>query len=137
MKVVVDNSGLIPLFFEKEKTKFSQKLFSSSETIFLAPNFLAIEFANVLSTGIKRGRLNSSEAESHLQNFLSMGIQLVDFPNQANFQKALDLSVRRNLSFYDAIYLLLAHQESCQLVTLDRKLREASKAEGVSCYPLR
>ena len=46
--------------------------------------------------------------------------------------RVLDLARSRNLSAYDATYLALALAERLPLATLDRRLAEAARAEGVT-----
>ena len=135
-KIVVDNSALIPLFFEEEGTKLAQKLFSDKANQCIAPDFLAIEFANVLTTGIRRKRITPAEASSHLRDFQNIGLDLRIFPTPKDLQHVLDVAERAKLSFYDSLYLVLAEQEGAVLATHDKKLKTQAKYEGVELYQL-
>jgi predicted nucleic acid-binding protein len=134
--IVVDNSALIPLFFEEEGTEAAQELFASAQYHCIAPNFLAIEFSNVLATGIRRKRITSTEASRHLRDFQSIGLEMRIFPTMRDLQHVLDVSEKTELSFYDALYLVLAQQEGALLATHDKKLRTRAEQEGVETHPL-
>jgi len=133
-KVVVDNSALIPLFFEEDGTVLAQKLFSDKENRCMAPDFLAIEFANVLTTGIRRKRITPFEASSHLRDFQNIGLDLRIFPTPEDLQHVLDVAERTKLSFYDSLYLVLAEQEGAVLATHDKKLKIQAEHEGIELY---
>ena len=132
--IVVDNSALIPLFFEEDGTESAQKLFADKEHRCIAPDFLAIEFSNVLTTGIRRKRITPAQAASHLRDFQNIGLELHIFPRPKNLQHVLDVAARTELSFYDSLYLVLAEQEGAVLATHDKKLKIQAEREGVELY---
>jgi predicted nucleic acid-binding protein len=132
--IVVDNSALIPLFFQEEGTEAAIKLFSDKSYRCIAPDFLAIEFANVLTTGIRRQRVTSVEASCYLRDFQKVGLELHLFPRPEDLQHVLDVAERAELSFYDALYLVLAEQEGALLATYDNKLKTQAAREGVEIY---
>lgn len=134
--IVVDNSALIPLFFEEEGTEVAQQLFVDTDNSCIAPEFLAIEFSNVLTTGIRRKRITATEASSHLRGFRSIGLKLQHFPTSEDLQHVLDVADRTGLSFYDTLYLVLAQLENATLATHDKKLKAQAEKEGVEIHPL-
>ena len=99
-------------------------------------NFLAIEFSNVLATGLRRKRITSTEASRHLRDLQSIGLEMRIFPTMRDLQHVLDVSEKTELSFYDALYLVLAQQEGALLATQDKKLRTRAEQEGVEIHPL-
>ncbi len=133
-RYIIDNSALIPLFFDEEGTEFIHDLLLSLESQFCVPDFIAIEFSNVLATGIRRKRITSAEAAAHLHTFKMLDIERLAFPNVHELQDVLDLATRSGLSYYDAIYLSLAEKEGAILVTHDKKLITQAKLEGVVIY---
>ncbi len=134
--IVVDNSALIPLFFEEDGTEAAQRFFADQENRCIAPDFLSIEFSNVLTTGIRRKRITVTEATSHLRDFQRIGLELHHFPTSEDLQHVLDVAERTGLSFYDTIYLVLAQQENATLATHDKKLKTQAEKEGVEIHPL-
>ena len=53
-----------------------------------------------------------------------------------DLQHVLDVAERTELSYYDAIYLVLAQQEGAALATHDKKLQAQARNEGVERYLL-
>jgi predicted nucleic acid-binding protein len=45
-----------------------------------------------------------------------------------------ELAERAGLSFYDGAYLMLAIAEQGKLATLDEKLRDAAKGQGIEVF---
>jgi predicted nucleic acid-binding protein len=134
--VVMDASALIPLFFQEEGTEASQNLLVRKDLNCVAPSFLAIEFSNVLATGMRRKRITPAEASRHLADFRSLPLDLRSFPADRDFQSVLDVAERTSLSFYDAIYLVLARSEDATLASFDKKLKSVAEQEGVGICPL-
>ncbi len=134
--IVVDTSALVPLFFQEGGTASAEALFSSAEYHCIAPDFLRIEFSNVLTTGIRRKRITPSEASRHLKDFREMALEVRPFPTPRDLQHVLDVATRTKLSFYDALYLVLTLQEGALLATWDKKLRAQAKKEGVEVLSL-
>ena len=131
---VIDNSALIPLFFEEEGTELIARLFERTDVELIAPGFLAIELANVITTGIRRQKITQAEGAKHLHDFQQLGLELIDYPSQQHLQHVLDLATKTGLSFYDAVYLGLAEQKGATLVTHDKKLGTQAEQEGVELY---
>jgi predicted nucleic acid-binding protein len=132
---VLDNSALIPLFFEEQGTEFIQNLLQEKEAEFIAPEFLAIELSNVFATGIRRQKITKSEATQYLNMFQQLSLDLKKYPLQKNLQHVLDLATQTGLSFYDAVYLGLAEQQGAILVTHDKRLLNEAEKQGVSIIP--
>ncbi len=132
---VLDNSALIPLFFEEEGTESIQKILQEVEVEFIAPEFLAIELSNVFTTGIRRQKITKSEAAQYLHMFQQLSLDLKRYPMQKNLQHVLDLATQTGLSFYDAVYLGLAEQQGAILVTHDKRLRGEAGKRGISILP--
>jgi len=129
--LVIDASALIPLFFEEENTGESHEIFASREYDRLAPTFLAVEFSNVLATGLRRKRITPAEASQHLRDFGALDLELKPFPSRSDLQHVLDLADRTALSFHDAIYLALAQRHGALLATYDKALLKAARDSGV------
>jgi len=55
--------------------------------------------------------------------FVLMKIEYLDI----DFKKTLNLSIKHDISFYDATYLYLAKTYKSKLLTLDKKLAKISQ----------
>jgi predicted nucleic acid-binding protein len=135
-QVVIDNSVLMPLIFEDESRTASDELLlvGASTVKLLCPKLCISEFGNGILSGIRRRRLTVEQAEAGLAVMDSFPLNFREGVTLANFRSIGQLAVKRELSFYDAVYLALALDESAVLATLDRRLSAAAQAEGVPLW---
>ena len=88
----------------------------------LAPDFFPIELANALLKKVRRRELTEREARSAVGSLEPL-IRLM--PSVQLLQPALDIAFRYERSIYDSLYVALAVQESCPLVTADHRFYDA------------
>lgn len=88
-----------------------------------------LEFANVLRTACKRGRLVAAQAQQIVEQICALPIE-VDI-HTLEPAEALALALRYDLSSYDAAYLELAMRLQLPIATKDGPLRVAAAACGV------
>lgn len=121
---VIDSSFLISLLLPDEmfETKFIKYIrgFKKDKIIFKTCNLLKYEIGNCLKSSVIRKRISNKQALEIYKAFEEMQIDYQDTDNV----EVLDLSIKNNLSFYDASYLYLAKVNKCELLTLDKKLAE-------------
>ncbi|MGH9508633.1 MAG: type II toxin-antitoxin system VapC family toxin [Terriglobales bacterium] len=102
---------------------------------FLAPDILVAEVGNALwKVCVLRKQLSPSTAEESLLDFLSPPIELR--PSTSLATRAFHVAQNLQCPFYDALYLALAVEEKCELLTADTALlrRAAGKlpARGIT-----
>ncbi len=135
--IIVDNSVLAAHFLPDEDGTIFEDAIAEPEHSLIAPAFLVIEFNNVIVTSRRRNRLTSDQANTILTNFDALPIHYrADSFALADLLQIHHLAVDQELSFYDAIYLQLALQESALLATLDNRLQVIARSQGVPIYPL-
>lgn len=88
-----------------------------------APTHLHYELANLLRRAVRLGRISQTVAEAAIGEVTEMPLVLTDAPEI--LVDALDLSLRLNLSLYDACYLVLAELSDSILISDDRNMRRA------------
>jgi predicted nucleic acid-binding protein len=124
MKYVLDSSvGLKTLLPEVDSPKAIAlcKAFRRGVHELLAPDIFPVEAAHALAKAERKGLLAAGEAS----------ILLDDLPvpelhsSLALLPRALDIASRARVGVYDCLYVSLAEQERCELVTADRKLINA------------
>ena len=98
----------------------------------LAPAVWSFETRNALLTALRRGRLDLADIQSKLSAAAALPIEL---DREVDFDAAMRLALRRQLSIYDASYVELALRRGAALATLDRRLADAAQAEGVLFAP--
>ena len=94
----------------------------------LVPQLWHYEVANALLTAQRQGRLPEGGARERLD---SLDVLPIFTDHEADLRDALDISLLRGLSIYDALYVELARRRRLPLATLDSGLGRAALAEGL------
>ncbi len=130
MSFVLDNSVLSGWVIESQANAYTEAIaqrLGSGRAV--APSLLVLEYTNVLRTACKRQRLIAAQAHEVLAMLASLPIEIDQSEPQA--QQLLDLSLRYDLSVYDAVYLDLALRRGLPLATQDQALAHAALVSGV------
>ena len=99
-----------------------------SETAFV-PQLWHLEVRNALLAAERRGRIKADEVEERLRFLRELPVETDAAPN---LDRAFALARKRQLSFYDALYLELALRRTGAVATLDAALARAAIAEGIA-----
>lgn len=83
-----------------------------------APTFLLVEVSNIL---LKKKKFSKEEVNGFLKVLLVSGINFVDF-NYLQIDDLLDIAATYKVTSYDALYLLLASEMNCKLISEDEEL---------------
>lgn len=129
--LVVDSSVLLSALLPDEEGPDLKKLFTEHDEI-IAPSLLWVELRNIVLSAERRQRLDRTMADALLDTLDDLGIALDHSPDS---DRVLRLARRHDLTAYDALYLELAIRTGATLATLDKALRRAAKAEGLSLAP--
>ena len=89
----------------------------------IAPSNFPIECANALRKYVRANLLSPEQADSSLDDIMSLPITLVSAPNLARVSLATALEL--GLSAYDAAYVVVARGAGARLITADRRLAAA------------
>jgi predicted nucleic acid-binding protein len=97
-----------------------------------APCIFYTEIMNVLQVAYRRQRIDKNLKESILQSIMQLPV-IIDNAGMipSYFPDIAVLATKHQLSSYDALYLELAIRQNIPLITLDKALRQAAKAENV------
>jgi predicted nucleic acid-binding protein len=94
-----------------------------------------LEIMNVLLVKQRRRIIDADIADQALDAIFGIG-PTVDFaPDRPTLQRTKQIAERHGLTSYDAAYLELAIRRAQPLATLDRRLAEAARNEGVRVLP--
>lgn len=125
-RLVVDASvtlkWLIPEAGDAEALRLLQQ-YLEGETVLMAPHLLFSEVANALWKRIGRGQITAAQAGRAFSELLMQSPVLVH--SESASRAALDLSIAHGHPAYDCLYLALALEHRCDLVTADRRLYQA------------
>jgi len=133
MSFVLDNSVALTWCFEDERTPATAALLEQvAGSGALAPGLWPLEALNGLLVAERRGRLDAP-LRKRLAGFLrALPISLDDDTASQAWSATAGLAERFGLSLYDAAYLELAERHNLPLATLDRDLRSAATALGLT-----
>jgi len=100
-----------------------------TEPHWIVPDLFYPEVGNVLWKKVNRREIDEDTARDIMASLLALGIEvratkpLIDF--------AIGLACRFECTVYDGLYLALALEEECQLVTADRKFYDAMRRSAL------
>ena len=94
----------------------------------IVPVIWRYEMRNLLVMAERRGRLAPAASDAVLGILARLPISIDASADDASMTA---IARRRGLTIYDSAYLELAARADLPLATLDRRLREAAKAEGI------
>lgn len=126
--LIIDASALIGWLMPDESGPDLQAELARHDEL-VAPWLLWVELRNILLVSERRGRLPAGMAEQIVETIDGLGIRL---DATSSGPVVFDLCRRHGLTAYDGLYLEAALRHGGPLVTLDRALRQAAAAEGVS-----
>lgn len=101
----------------------------------VVPRHWRLECANSLIVAQRRARVDLDFVRAALADLARLPIITDDETESRAWLETLDVAHDRQLSAYDAAYLELAARRSLPLATLDRRLRTAAEAHGVTVLP--
>lgn len=133
MSLVLDSSVALAWAYEEENTPAILRVFDLLfENGAWVPGLWRLEIANILETGVRRGRRDPGFRDRTLDRLAQYPIQVDSETDRHAWGATLQLATRHRLTLYDAAYLELAQRLRVPLATLDRDLAAAAKAEGVA-----
>jgi predicted nucleic acid-binding protein len=132
---VLDASVTLAWFFEDETDAYAERVEDSLErATAVVPTLWHLEVTNALLVGERRGRTTELKTTQFVHLLSALPIATDEQPETESRDGVLSLARRHGLSAYDAAYLELALRRGLPLATLDRCLREAAEAAGVSLH---
>ncbi len=137
MNFVLDCSVTMTWLFEHEATKDTDALLGklSGPGKAIVAQHWVLEVGNVL-LGAERSKKKTPADTTLFLNLLSkLAIESDVHLEQYATTTTLALGRKHQLSSYDAAYLELAMRLGLPLATLDKNLRKAAQAEGISILP--
>src|SRR5262249_5547541 len=127
---IVDSNIVAKWLLPEAKSDQARALLHPSYKL-TAPDLLVPELASVLWKRVTRGELNTAESEELLRTFLDRHIDVTVrlLPSRLVIKRALQIAFAEGRSIYDSIYLALAVQAHCVLITADDRLVRAIQSK--------
>jgi predicted nucleic acid-binding protein len=124
-RFVVDASVALKWLLPEDHCEAARRLLADGHALF-APDLLFCEVGNALWKRVRRGELNSEDAESALT---ALGrIPLAVQPCAPLAVSALVITCHLRRTVYDSLYLALAVQQDASFATADERLVNALKS---------
>lgn len=83
-----------------------------------APRLIMVEVGNALRTAAARGIVGDVEASGMYSKLLDLGLGRIELTDE-DHRRVLELSIRRKMSFYDAVYVYASKVNGVALLTAD------------------
>ena len=130
MPMILDNSVVCGWLLESQATAYSDAIAQRlQDDHAVAPPLLRLEYANVLRTACKRGRLTAQQAQDAIAQLAELPVEIdAELPDAGQL---LALALRYDLSSFDAAYLDLALRRQLPVATQDVALAQAARLAGV------
>ena len=126
-KQVIDASVAAKWVFPEEGSEAAEQLLEAmvgGQVQLIAPDSYVSELGNIAwKKAVLRKEVSLKEARDGLRFLLSVLPRLV--PSPLLLEDALEIAVAHRRSVHDSLYVALARQEQCELVTADQSLRQA------------
>jgi predicted nucleic acid-binding protein len=122
-KWVIDANVAIKWVLPEIYSDTALSILDNDDDQLLVPDFFFSEITNIFWKRIQRGELSLTEAREGLKN-----IKQVDFEVFGSYDlvaQALEISVEVKQAIYDCIYLALAIDNDCCMVTADERFINA------------
>ena len=133
MSLVLDASLTLAWFFKDERTPGADAVLTEvTEKGAVVPALWRLEVANALQMALRRKRIDAAFRDSALTQLSRLSISTDPDTDAYAWTVMLQLAHRFQLTLYDAAYLELAGRRQLPLATLDRELRDASAALGIT-----
>jgi predicted nucleic acid-binding protein len=116
--LVIDASIAVKWVVEEPGT--AEALALRHEAKLIAPDLLVAECANILWKKVQRSELTTDEASFAARILVGADIELV--PMRPLFGATTKLALALDHPAYDCVYLALAIEKDCRLVTADERL---------------
>lgn len=125
MTVCLDASVVCAALFQEPHAAAAGALLAGENPL-LAPDLIHAEVANVIWKRHQRKEIDAAEATAIMTDFLALPIEIT--PSEELVESALLLALHTERTVYDSLYLALAIEAKCVLVTGDRRLVNAMSA---------
>lgn len=122
---VLDASVLVKLFVDEIGSSDAAAALKPTDEL-MAPDLVWAEAGNVLWKYVRRGDLAAADAEGILADMLQMPIETAS--SRDLIEPALAIAAETDRTVYDALYLAMAVERRCRLLTADERLVNALAA---------
>lgn len=139
MTIYADTSVLVAFVFDEPQSDRVRDWFGRTTQRIIVSDLARLEFPAVVTRSIRTGRLNPSEASAAMASFDLLAARSQPLRHDRADFAAGETLVRdfaTKLSAPDALHLASAKNAAATLATLDARLAEAARRQGVDVAEL-
>ena len=111
------------------------KQYETGEILLIAPDLLLAEFASLLAKRSRRKEISAREAGYAFDLMQRFAPRLFDM--RSRIRRAFSIALEHHLSFWDCVYIDLAIEHGCSVITADKRLFRGTTARHASLRLLR
>ncbi len=129
--IVVDASVAVKWFLPEPNADAAAALFDSENSDLIAPDIMAVEVCSTFVRGANIVKSNRADALNNLDKFqsiLKVGDVKIVRTEPEQLHRAARLAIDIGHPLKDCIYLVLAMDMDCELVTADMRFAEKARA---------
>jgi len=136
LSLVIDSSITLAWLFDDERTPQADAVMRQvAKAGAVVPSLWRLEVANGLQSAVRRKRIDAAFRDASIADLRSLPIAVDTETDRNAWGTTLTLAERCRLTLYDAAYLELAQRLRLPLASLDKELRAAGRALGVTLRP--
>jgi len=127
MRIAIDTSVIIAVIAnEPEKERLIEL---TKGAVIVAPPSVKWEIGNAFSAMLKRSRIDLEQVLEAMDAYESIALEFVEI----NLKDSVALAGKYNIYAYDAYILQCAIEQKIPLISLDARMIELAKREGIEC----
>lgn len=131
MRRVVDASVIAAAMFHEPHADAAQRILTGDDELH-APDLVGPEFGNVIWKRLRQEQIDLEEANLVLNAFVGLPLHIT--PSSALLESAFAIAAATDRTVYDCMYIALALQNECAVITTDTRLVNALKSTPMSDY---
>ena len=139
MTIYADTSALVAFVFDEPRSDLARGWFRRTTQGIIVSDLARLEFPAVVTRSARTGRLNPSEASAALASFDLLAARSQPLRHDRADFAAAEILVRdfaTKLTAPDALHLASAKNAGAALATLDARLADAARGQGVALAEL-
>ena len=127
MRIAIDTSVIIAVIADEPEKERLIEL--TRDAVIVAPPSIKWEIGNAFSAMLKRSRIDLEQALEAMDVYESISLEIVEI----NLKDSVALAGKYNIYAYDAYILQCAIEQKIPLISLDAKMIDVAKREGIEC----
>jgi len=130
--LVIDASVATRFLLEEDYAEQAQDVleeFIEGNLDLSAPRLIMAEVGNAMRTAVARGIVGDVEASGMYSKLLDLGLGRIELTDE-DHRRILELSIRRKMSFYDAVYVYCSKVNGAALLTADDSQVRCAEGEA-------